>query len=150
MPHAIWLAHSSSSISVPTVSGCSCRYSSIEPEHLTIAIARQTAGPYSPWGYERLKNKYFVSKFEIVFSCILWFHRQRQALQIVKYIYIYRVVISVCLFVCLFICPIITHETPIKSICFKFWFGDLGRTTGVFLAWFKKLVFFEPKVRFPN
>ncbi len=70
MPHAIWLAHSGSSISVPTVSGCSCRYSSIEPEHLTIAIARQTAGPYSPWGYERLKNKFFVSKFEIIFSCI--------------------------------------------------------------------------------
>ena len=49
-------------------------------------------------------------------------------------VYIYKVVISVCLPVCLFVCPIITQKI-------MYWFAsnfdwELGRPTGMFLAWF--------------
>ena len=52
-------------------------------------------------------------------------------------IYIHIVVIYVCLFVCLLVCPIITRE-PFNRFSSNFdW--ELGRTMGMFLAWFKIL-----------
>ena len=56
-------------------------------------------------------------------------------------IYIYKVVISVCLFgsfVCLFVCLFVRSElrNPLTDLP-QIWIVELGRTPGMFLAWFK-------------